>query len=135
MVHARLALKRHIEVMVSSMSCVAQLHHLKGYRISSMYAAACILLTKQGQKSDHVRPPGAMKTRSRMLQQYSGVYDPEDLLMLGKIFDKACAALPASMRTRENRTEIAKLVLARAEASQTELASLASLIDAIAAAA
>ncbi|WP_083519360.1 hypothetical protein [Bradyrhizobium jicamae] len=69
------------------------------------------------------------------MQQYSGVYDPEDLSVLGKIFDEAFAALPASMQTPENRTEIAKLVLARAPTSETELACLTNLIAAIASAA
>ncbi|WFU14513.1 hypothetical protein [Bradyrhizobium sp. CB3481] len=69
------------------------------------------------------------------MQQYSGVYDSEDLSALGRIFDKAFAALPASMQTPENRTEIAKLVLARAEAGKAELASLTNLMDAIASAA
>ncbi|MHB0773125.1 hypothetical protein ACYCVF_31345 [Bradyrhizobium sp. 1.29L] len=63
--------------------------------------------------------------------QYSGVYDPEDLTALGAIFDKAIASLPASMRTPENRITIAKLVLERTAASQSGLASLMLLLDAL----
>ncbi|MCK1641273.1 hypothetical protein IVA95_27740 [Bradyrhizobium sp. 157] len=69
------------------------------------------------------------------MQQYSGVYDPEELSALGKIFDEAFAALPASMQTPENRTELAKLVLARAATSESELATLRNLMDAVASAA
>ncbi|MFH0303470.1 hypothetical protein AAFX91_41475 [Bradyrhizobium sp. 31Argb] len=70
-----------------------------------------------------------------MLQQYSGVYDPEDLTVLGRIFDEAVAALPTSMQTPENRAAIATLVLARAAAGNAELASLMNLVVAIASAA
>ncbi|WP_063627815.1 hypothetical protein [Bradyrhizobium sp. WSM3983] len=66
-----------------------------------------------------------------MLLQYSGVYDPEDLTVLGAIFDKTIASLPASMRTPENRITIAKLVLERTAASQSGLASLMLLLDAL----
>lgn len=66
-----------------------------------------------------------------MLLQYSGVYDPEDLTVLGAIFDKAFGSLPASMRTPENRITIAKLVLERTTASHTGLASLMLLLDAL----
>ncbi|WP_236843104.1 hypothetical protein [Bradyrhizobium icense] len=67
-----------------------------------------------------------------MLQQYSGVYDPEDLSVLGRLFDEAVAALPVSMRTPENRTAIATLVLERAAAGEANLASLMNLMGAIA---
>ncbi|MGY3622074.1 hypothetical protein [Bradyrhizobium sp. USDA 10063] len=70
-----------------------------------------------------------------MLQQCSGVYDSEDLSVLGKMFDEAIAALPPSMRSPENRTAIAKLVLERAAGGEAELASLINLMDAIASAA
>lgn len=66
-----------------------------------------------------------------MLLQYSGVYDPEDLTVLGALFDKAIASLPACMRTPENRITIAKLVLERTAASQSGLASLMLLLDAL----
>lgn len=64
-----------------------------------------------------------------MLLQNSGVYDPEDLTVLGAIFDKAIASLPASMRTPENRITIAKLILERTAASRSGLASLMLLLD------
>lgn len=64
-----------------------------------------------------------------MLLQHSGVYDPEDLTVLGAIFDKAVASMPACMRTPENRITIAKLVLERTAASQSGLASLMLLLD------
>ncbi|OAF09215.1 hypothetical protein AYJ54_00170 [Bradyrhizobium centrolobii] len=61
----------------------------------------------------------------------SGVYDPEDLSALGKIFDDAISALPQSMRTPANRAEIAKLILRRA--GQAEVDVLRKLMAAIAA--
>jgi len=65
------------------------------------------------------------------LQQHNGIFDPEDLSVLGTMFDKAVTALPASMRTPENRTAIAKLILERAATCEAGLASLISLMDAI----
>ncbi|WP_246756869.1 hypothetical protein [Bradyrhizobium neotropicale] len=66
-----------------------------------------------------------------MLQHYSGVYDPEDLTVLGRVFDEAVAALPPSMQTPENRAAIARLVLERAAAGRAELASLMNVVGAI----
>lgn len=77
----------------------------------------------------------ALVSKEVSVQQLSGVYDPEDLSLLGKIFDEAIAALPASMRTPENRAAIAKLILQRAAAGQAGLASLMSLMGVIASAA
>ncbi|MCP3396969.1 MULTISPECIES: hypothetical protein [unclassified Bradyrhizobium] len=69
-----------------------------------------------------------------MLQVQIGVFDPEDLSMMGAIFDEAVAALPVSMRTPVNRTEIAKLVLGRTAASEAQLVLLKKLMMAIASA-
>ncbi|MFB9263054.1 hypothetical protein ACFFWD_07695 [Bradyrhizobium erythrophlei] len=69
------------------------------------------------------------------MQPSNGVFDPEDLSVLGQIFDKAVTALPASMQTPENRTAIAQLVLQRAAAGGSELAFLLKLMDAISSAA
>lgn len=66
-----------------------------------------------------------------MLVESSGVYDPEDLTVLGAIFDKIIASLPECMRTPDNRITIAKLVLERTAASQSGLASLMLLLDAL----
>jgi hypothetical protein len=70
-----------------------------------------------------------------MLRERSGVYDPEDLALLGRVFDEAVAALPPVMRTAANRMEIAKIILRRGEVSDAELASLKKLIGAVASAA
>ena len=70
-----------------------------------------------------------------MLRERSTVYDPEDLLVLGKIFDQAVAALPPTMRTPANRTEIARMILARAAVSEIELATLVKLMTAFSVAA
>ncbi|UVO33125.1 hypothetical protein KUF59_07835 [Bradyrhizobium arachidis] len=66
------------------------------------------------------------------MQVRSGVFDPEDLSVLGKIYDEVVATLPASMRTPVNRTEIAKLVLGRIAAGEAELVLLRRLMVAIA---
>lgn len=70
-----------------------------------------------------------------VLQVRSGVFDPEDLSVLGKIYDEVVAAIPASMRTPVNRTEIAKLVLGRTAASEAQLVLFRRLMVAIASAA
>jgi hypothetical protein len=44
----------------------------------------------------------------------SVVLDPEELSLLGSIFDRAVESLPAALRTSANRTEIAKNILGRA---------------------
>jgi hypothetical protein len=56
-----------------------------------------------------------------MLRERSAVYEPEELSLLGSIFDQSVAALPAAMRTPANRTEIAKIILGRAAAGELEL--------------
>ncbi|UFX44234.1 MULTISPECIES: NolY [Bradyrhizobium] len=43
-----------------------------------------------------------------------GAYYPEDLLVLGRLFDQAVDALPANLRTPANRMKIAKLIFSRA---------------------
>ena len=50
------------------------------------------------------------------LSQDRGVYHPEDLQILGRLFDQTVAALPAALRTSANRLTIAKLILSRAAA-------------------
>ncbi|WP_128970782.1 hypothetical protein [Bradyrhizobium tropiciagri] len=62
------------------------------------------------------------------MEQYSGVFDPEELSVLGNLFDRAVSALPPSMRTPENRTAIAKLILERTAASDAQLACLTNLL-------
>ena len=62
-----------------------------------------------------------------MLRKRSAVYEPEELSLLGSIFDQSVAALPAAMRTPANRMEIARIILGRATAGELELASLVKL--------
>ena len=47
-----------------------------------------------------------------MLRQRSVVLDPEELALLGSVFDRALASLPYAMQTRSNRSAIAKNILA-----------------------
>ncbi|UFX44231.1 hypothetical protein HAP47_0034765 [Bradyrhizobium sp. 41S5] len=62
------------------------------------------------------------------MEQYSGVFDPEELSGLGSLFDSAITASPPSMRTPDNRTAIAKLILERTAASEARLAYLMNLL-------
>ncbi|MCC8977939.1 hypothetical protein [Bradyrhizobium acaciae] len=62
------------------------------------------------------------------MEQYNGVFDPEELSFLGSLFDRTVFALPPSMRTPDNRTAIAKLILERTAAGNTQLACLTNLL-------
>jgi hypothetical protein len=53
-----------------------------------------------------------------MLREQSGVYDPEELLLLGDVFDRALASLPTALRTPVNRRQIARNILACAAAGE-----------------
>ena len=55
-----------------------------------------------------------------MSSQRNVIYSPEDLTYMGNIFDQAVASLPATMRTKANRIEIAKIVIERAAAGELE---------------
>lgn len=109
---------------------VAQPRHLSAYRASLDERRRSVVFSPNGavKRLAHLT---RSQTRSRMLLQYSGIYDPEDLTVLGATFDRAIASLPACMRTPENRIAIAKLVLERTAASQSGLASLMLLLDAL----
>nr|WP_233287062.1 NolY [Bradyrhizobium oropedii] len=48
------------------------------------------------------------------MSQDRGVYHPEDLQVLGRLFDQAVAALPEALRTPANQMKIATLILSRA---------------------
>ncbi|MDF0584967.1 NolY [Bradyrhizobium yuanmingense] len=48
------------------------------------------------------------------LSRDRGVYLPENLQVLGRLFDQTVAALPAALRTSANRMTIAKLIFSRA---------------------
>ena len=53
-----------------------------------------------------------------MLSDRTAVYDPEELSLLGRVFEQSVATLPPTMRTAANRTEIAKIILERAAAGE-----------------
>jgi hypothetical protein len=46
-----------------------------------------------------------------MLENRSGIYAPEELLLFRRIFENAVGSLPAVMRTSENRSRIARNIL------------------------
>jgi len=48
------------------------------------------------------------------------VFDPEELSLLGRVFDQAIASLPSSMRTPAKTMEIAKIILERAVAGERD---------------
>jgi hypothetical protein len=67
-----------------------------------------------------------------MLSEQSSAFDPEELSLLGDIFDRTVAPLPGTMRTPSNRGEIARNILTRAAAGERnrielELAALDNL--------
>lgn len=64
-----------------------------------------------------------------MLREQSAVYEPEELSLLGGIFDRVVASLPSAMQTPVKRAEIARNILRCAAAgernpSKLELAAL-----------
>jgi hypothetical protein len=68
-----------------------------------------------------------------MLRERSFVLDPEDLSLLGDVFDQALASLPTTMRSRARRAEIARNILASAATGERdpielELAATMNLI-------
>ncbi|MCA1500298.1 hypothetical protein I6F28_26675 [Bradyrhizobium sp. NBAIM14] len=65
------------------------------------------------------------------MEQCSGVFDPEELSVLGSLYDSAVIALPPSMRNPENCTAIAKLILERTAAGDAQLACLTNLLNTI----
>lgn len=71
------------------------------------------------------------KSWEETLRERGGVYGPEDLALLGNIFDGAIAALPAGMRTPANRLEIARMILRREDVSKVELAAFLKLMGVV----
>jgi hypothetical protein len=55
-----------------------------------------------------------------MLREPSVAFNPEELQLLGSVFDQALASLPPAMRTRSNRVEIAKRILACAATGERD---------------
>jgi hypothetical protein len=70
----------------------------------------------------------------RVIQDYRSVCDPEQLSVLGRIFNDAVAALPENLRTLGNRRQIAKLILGRAVMAEFELGLLIRFVVAVASA-
>jgi hypothetical protein len=68
-----------------------------------------------------------------MLRERGTAYGPEELSLLGEIFDQVVASIPPAMRTPINRAQIAKNILERAAIGESdpielELAASANLI-------
>jgi hypothetical protein len=55
-----------------------------------------------------------------MLRDRSFVLEPEELLLLGSVFDQALASLPTRMQTRARRSEIARNILASVAAGERD---------------
>jgi hypothetical protein len=55
-----------------------------------------------------------------MLRERSFVLEPEDLSLLGHVYDQALASLPTRMRTRAYRSEIARNILASAATGERD---------------
>ncbi|SFQ05770.1 hypothetical protein SAMN05216330_11468 [Bradyrhizobium sp. Ghvi] len=69
-----------------------------------------------GQFGETRTAGGGGGQHTRRLSRDRGVYYPEDLQILGRLFDQAVAALPAVLRTPANQLKLAKLILSRAAA-------------------
>ncbi|WP_461349443.1 NolY [Bradyrhizobium sp. USDA 4451] len=68
-------------------------------------------LGRLGDTSTGDHPGGGRAARMR---RDPGVYNPEELQILGRLLDQAVAALPPALRTPANQMRIARLILARA---------------------
>jgi len=55
-----------------------------------------------------------------MSRAQSVVFYPEDLSLLGNVFDQAIDSIPASMRTPSNKTLIARSILVEAAAGERD---------------
>jgi hypothetical protein len=55
-----------------------------------------------------------------MLREHGVVFGPEELSLLGDVFDQALASLPTCMRTHANRSTIANSLLASAAAGERD---------------
>ncbi|MES5486892.1 hypothetical protein QMZ05_29420, partial [Bradyrhizobium sp. INPA03-11B] len=62
---------------------------------------------------------------------HSVVCYPEDLQVLGTLFDRAVATLPTAMQTTANRTTIAQFILARAVVIEGRVAVFDAVDDAL----
>ncbi|MDA9483403.1 NolY [Bradyrhizobium sp. CCBAU 11445] len=69
-----------------------------------------------GQLGDAKTGGPARDQQTTRLSRDRGVYYPEDLQVLGRLFDQAVAALPEVLRTPANQMKIAKVILSRAAA-------------------
>lgn len=96
-----------------------------------LIAAALALWAKRDE-----RPGGEVIDRGDgpVIQDYRSLCDPEQLSVLGRIYDHAVAALPEEMRTHRNRKQIAKLILGRAIIAEFELGLLIRFVVAVASA-
>ena len=55
-----------------------------------------------------------------MLSEKSAVYDPEELVLLGRILDQVVQSLPPDLRTSYNRAALAKNILACAATGERD---------------
>ncbi|WP_146990168.1 NolY [Bradyrhizobium macuxiense] len=75
---------------------------------------------------------GALGNRRTIpLRPGHNVYYPEDLQVLGTLFDRAIATLPAAMQTTANRITLAKFILAHAVVIEGRIAVFDAVDDAL----
>ncbi|WP_229194486.1 NolY [Bradyrhizobium acaciae] len=79
--------------------------------LTNEMVSAELELGQLGDTSTGGHPGGERAARMRRDQ---GVYNPEELQILGRLLDQAVAALPPALRTPANQMWIARLILARA---------------------
>ncbi|MCP3380501.1 hypothetical protein NLM31_09050 [Bradyrhizobium sp. CCGUVB4N] len=99
---------------------------------NELVATKLDMCSKVNEQTDSAVTGGKAR---RIEREYGKLYEPEQLLKLGRLFDEAVLALPPSLRTHSNRTDIAKLILGRASFTEIELGLLVKLIIALVAAA
>ena len=73
----------------------------------------------------------AVRLEAAMFGNRSGMYTPEELLLLRRVFENALATVPVMMRTSENQMRIARNILECAATGERDPAELriVALVD------
>ncbi|MFB9263049.1 NolY [Bradyrhizobium erythrophlei] len=97
---------------------------LEAIQLLNTQATALGTAELERDRSDETGIGGELGDRrtEQVLGRHGGVFYPEDLRVLGRLFEQTVAALPAAMQTSANRTTIAKLILAGAVVTEGRLA-------------
>lgn len=128
-------LKRSIEVQIDEIAVMICEGKSVLNRMKSLNVLTSELIGAEiGFCLDHIGlAEGDQKSSEAALSELgqNGVYDPEQLADLGRIFDQAIETLPENMQTPASQTEIAKLMFGRSAVHELELSALILFINAI----